>query len=139
MLSKINRLGFILSFLKNGAEPELDGSSDPSSHGLAKSSGGEFQSGSLPLEPPRVTIGVEDALTKQIMEHRLPRGTFRVIVETGLEDVLQIPGIARDCHETLLPGQEGDGTNAGLVRAAARAEVVGDPVMHAITVLDQAW
>ena len=125
-----------MSFFKNGAEPELDGSTDPSSHGLAESPGGEFQRGSPSLEKPRVTIGVEDALTEQIMEHGLPRGTFGIIVETGLENVFQILGIARDRHETLFPGQEGYGTNAGLVRAAARAEVVGDPVMHAITVLD---
>lgn len=72
------------------------------------------------------------------MEHGLPRRTFGVIVETRLEDVFQIPGIARDRHETLFPGQERDGTNAGLVRPTASTEVVGDPVMQAVTVLDQA-
>lgn len=103
---------------------------------MAESPGGEFQRGGPPLEEPRVTVGVEDALTEKIMEHGLPRGTFGIIIETRLEDVLQIPGIARDRHETLFSSQEGDGTNAGLVRTAASAEVVGDPVMHAVTVLD---
>ncbi|KAK8693529.1 hypothetical protein V6N13_071109 [Hibiscus sabdariffa] len=66
---------------------------------LAESPGGEFQCGGPPLEEPRVSVGVEDALTEEIMEHGLPRGAFGIIVKTRHEDVLQIPRVARDRHE----------------------------------------
>ncbi|CAH9097101.1 unnamed protein product [Cuscuta europaea] len=72
------------------------------------------------------------------MKNGLPRRTLRVIVEPGLQDVLQILRVAGDRDQALFPGQEGDGANAGLVRSAAGSEVVGDPVMHTFGVLDEA-
>lgn len=72
------------------------------------------------------------------MKHRMPRGAFGVIIKAALEYVLHILGVARDCHETLLSSQERNGADAGLVRAATRSEVVADPVMQSVTVLDQA-
>lgn len=72
------------------------------------------------------------------MEHTLPRGSLGVIIEPGLQYVLYVFRVARDGHEALLLGQERNRTDAGLVRSTARAEVVTDPVMQAITVLNQA-
>ena len=116
----------------------LYGSVHPARHGLAQGASGEFQCGSLTLEEPRVAVGVEDAFAEQIVERGLPRGAFGVVVEAELEDVLEVFGVARDGDEALFTGEEGKGADAGLVRAAARAEVVGDPVVHAVGVLDEA-
>jgi hypothetical protein len=135
---KAKPLAFKLSRLENQAQPFLDGFANPPSHGLAQRPGGEFQCSSLPLKQPRVTIGVENPITKQIMEHSMPRGPLGVIIEPGLQYVLYVFGVARDGHEALLLGQERNRTDAGLVRATTRAEVVTDPVMQAITVLNQA-
>ena len=63
------------------------------------------------------------------MEHGVPRGPLRVIVEPGLENVLQILRVARDSHEALLFGEEWNCAGAGLVRAATLAEIVADPVV----------
>lgn len=71
------------------------------------------------------------------MEHGLPRRTFRVVVEPGLEHVLDVLGIARDGHETLLLCQERHGADTCLVSAATRTEVLSDPVVHTVTLLDQ--
>jgi hypothetical protein len=68
----------------------------------------------------------------------MPRGSLGVIIEPGLQYVLQVPRVARDGHEALLLGQERNRTDAGLVRATTRAEIVADPVMQAITVVNQA-
>lgn len=116
----------------------LYGSVHPARHGLAQGASGEFQCGSLTLEEPRVAVGVEDAFAEQIVEGGLPRGAFWVVVEAKLEDVLEVFGVARDSHQALFSGEEGEGADAGLVRAAARAEVVSDPVVHAVGVLDEA-
>ena len=59
------------------------------------------------------------------------------IVNGGV-DVLEVFGVARDSHQALFSGEEREGADAGLVRAAARAEVVSDPVVHAVGVLDEA-
>jgi hypothetical protein len=101
---EINLLAFELSCFKDWAEPQLDGSTHPPSHGLAKSPGGELQCGSLTLEQPRVTVRVEDPFTKKVMEHSLPCGSLWVIVEPGLQEVLYISRVARDSHEALLLG-----------------------------------
>ena len=71
------------------------------------------------------------------MKNSLPLGSFRIIIEPGLQNMLQIVRVTRDGHETLLLGEERDRPNAGLVRATTRAKVVADPVMHAITILNQ--
>ena len=71
------------------------------------------------------------------MKDGLPIGTLWVIVEAKLENVLHIPGVACDSDEALFPGEEGDGSDASLVSAATGAEVVCNPIMHAIGVLDE--
>lgn len=73
------------------------------------------------------------------MEHGLPSGTLGIIIEPVLQDVLHVLWVARDSHEPLLSCQKRDCSDTGLVRAAARAKIVSDPVMHAIGVLDETW
>lgn len=51
--------------------------------------------------------------------------------------MFKVLGIARDSHEALFSGEEGEGTYAGLVRTATRAEIVCDPVVHAAGMLDE--
>lgn len=133
---EINRLILFLRRSKDGAEPELDGSAHPARHGLAQSAGGEFQSGGLALEQPRVAVGIEDAVAEQIMKHSLPGRSLGVISEPELENVLQVLGVARDGHEALFPREEGNSADAGLVSAAAGSEVLRNPIVHAIAVLD---
>lgn len=36
--------------------------------------------------------------SEEVREDGLPGGAFRVVVEPGLEDVLHVGGVARDCH-----------------------------------------
>ena len=55
------------------------------------------------------------------MKDSMPRGAFGVIVEAGLQYVFQVPGVAGYGDKTLLFGEEGDCTDASLVRAATRA------------------
>lgn len=50
--------------------------------------------------------------------------------------MLKILGVARDSHEALFFGEEGNCTDTGLVCAVTGLEVVGDPVMHSIDVVD---
>lgn len=70
------------------------------------------------------------------MKRGLPGGALGVIVEPEFENVFEVLGVARDCHETLFLGEEGKCTDAGLVSAATRAEIVGYPIVHAVGVLD---
>ena len=71
------------------------------------------------------------------MENGLPRGTFRIVIEAGLEHVFNVLGVASDRHESLLLGQERHCTDTCLIRTATRTEVLSDPVMHTVTLLDQ--
>ena len=99
--------------------------------------GGEFKSGGFALEEPGVTVGVEDALAEEVMKNSLPRRTFRVVIEAGLEHVFNVLGIGRDRHETLLLCQERHCADTCLIRSATRTEVLSDPVVHTVTLLDQ--
>ena len=73
------------------------------------------------------------------MEGGVRRGTLGVVVEAKLEDVLDVVGVARDCREALLPGEEGDGADACAVRTATSTEIVRQPIVHAVGVLEEAW
>lgn len=53
--------------------------------------------------------------------------------------MLEILGIARDRHETLFSSKKRNGADAGLVRAATRAEIFSDPVVHAVGMMDETW
>jgi len=88
---------------------------------LTQCPSGEFQGCCLALEKPCVTVRIEDPITQKIMKDSMPRGAFGVVVEAGLQYVLQVPRVAGHSHQTLLFGEEGDCTDASLVRAATRA------------------
>ena len=59
--------------------------------------------GDLSLELPVVAVGIEDATTKKIREDDSKELAFMVVVEVGLEDVLDIGGVASEdntCAQT---------------------------------------
>ena len=63
---------------------------DPTGHGLEEGASGELEGGGLALEQPGVVVGVEDALPQEVVEDGVPGGGLGVVVEPGLEDVLQV-------------------------------------------------
>jgi len=118
---EVHRFVLSLSRGKDGAEPVLYGTVDPTRHGLAQGARGEFERRCFTLEEPGVAVGVEDTLTEQIMEGGLPGGTLGIVVEAELEDVLEVLGVAGDSDETLFACEEGEGGDAGLVGATGGA------------------
>lgn len=52
--------------------------------------------GDLSLELPVVAVGIEDAATEKIKEFGCEGLAFLVVVEVGLEDVLDIGGVASE-------------------------------------------
>lgn len=58
--------------------------------------GGELETGSLALETPVVAVGVEDAGAEEVMEDGGEGGAFWVVVEVGLEDVLNVGRVGGD-------------------------------------------
>ena len=103
---------------EDGAEAELYGARDPSRHGSAQSTGGELQRGGFALEPPRVAVGVEDAVSEEIVEGGVPLWAFGVVIESELEKVFEVSGFACDCNETLSESESWDSEEGSLVRAA---------------------
>ncbi|URD96381.1 hypothetical protein MUK42_29181 [Musa troglodytarum] len=126
------------SFFEDGKKAEVDGTADPLRHGDSERASGELQCSSLALEEPGISIGVEDAVAKEVQEDGVPCRALRVVVEPGLEHMLEVARVAGDRHHPLPASEAGDGANAGLVGAAGATEVVRDPLMHALRVLDQA-
>ena len=122
---------------EDGQQAGVDGAGDPARHGGAERARGELERGRLALRHPRVAVGVEDAVAEQVPEDGVPEGALGVVVEARLEDVLQVPGVARDGDQPAPARHPGHGEDAGLVRAPRAAQVGGDPLVHVLGVLHE--
>ena len=63
---------------------------------LSEGFGVEFLHSDLSLELPGLTVDVEDALAKKVVESSMGIFAFSVVIEVGHEDVLDHGGIAGD-------------------------------------------
>lgn len=98
---------------------------------FAERFGVEFMARELPLELPVFPVNVEDALAEKIRENSGAEMAFLVIVEIGLEDVLDDFGICCD-DLTLTKGATKDEGGRGLV-----IENLSRPVVEAVSVFDE--
>jgi hypothetical protein len=80
----------------DGQQPAVDGPRHPARHCGAQRARGELERGRLALRHPRLPVGVEDAVAEEVAEHVVPEGALGVVVEPGLEHVLQVPRLAGD-------------------------------------------
>lgn len=62
---------------------------------LPEVGGVEGDAGGLPLAPPEVAVGVEDAVAEEIPEHVPEVVAFGEATEPGLEQVLHVPRVCR--------------------------------------------
>lgn len=97
---------------------------------FAERFGVEFMARELPLELPIFAVYVEDAVTEKIRENSGAEMAFLVVVEIGLEDVLDDFGVCCD-DLTLTKGATKDEGGRGLV-----IENVRHPVVEAVSVFD---
>ena len=77
---------------------------------LSEGFGVEFLHSDLSLELPGLTVDVEDALAKKIVESSMGIFAFSVVIEVGHEDMLDHGGVARDD----VAGGEGLAENEGV-------------------------
>jgi hypothetical protein len=123
--------------LQDGQQAEVDGPRHPARHGGAQRARGELERRRLALRDPRVAVGVKDAVAEEVAEHGVPEVALGVVVEAGLEDVLQVARVAGDRDQPAAARHAGHREDAGLVRAPRAAQVGGDPLVHVLRVLQQ--
>lgn len=89
---------------------------------------GESEGGGLTLAVPELAVSVEDARAKEVAEDSRDTGALRVVIELGLEDVLDI--FRQGGHDAMDTARaEEDG---GVCRVGG--EHVGGPVKKAMAV-----
>lgn len=82
--------------------------------------GVEFEAGGLALETPERAVGVEDAVAEEIVHGGGDKAALWVVVEVGVEDVLDVGRV----------GGEDEGGDGGGEGGAERDEI-RSPVEHA--------